>query len=250
MNTKLIELETNADMLKAVVRTERVRILDDLKDALTMYVTTPCGATICNCNFRQEYTRGDGKVVEVTCELGFFNPEENRIDFGSDVYMYYNITDGISVNYGTMGTYSLKNSEYQVKRVRLINYLIDHQEEIETALHMVCETTTDYFTHETQLWEIERDIATVKRDMVKAERDCIEQSLCVGDCLEYGEDVSYRNREWRDLSWQTSTKWVITKMTPKFVFIQNKEDNLTEKIRKEQIVSGIFQKFIVHTKVA
>ena len=110
-------LNAELDLIEAAQKQNVELLTKDLDNILNNYFVTPVESVVA----RRFIKHGCwSKDVEFYFEIGFYNPEENRIDFGSDTSFEYNSNKReLSVNHGCCGSFTKKNI-YQFKRALLI----------------------------------------------------------------------------------------------------------------------------------
>ena len=116
MKTKLIALNAELELIKEEYSVIYDKLISDLDKIINKYFIEPFDAKCIRRWFREDFHLNRG--VYINFEIGFYNAEENRVDFGSDIWFEYCTAEGqLKVNYGTCGSYS-KADIYQVKRVK------------------------------------------------------------------------------------------------------------------------------------
>jgi hypothetical protein len=241
MNSRIIEIQADMEMTKELLKVERETILGKIQTVLYECIIVPCCANLIKTNF----SIGLCGKPEIDFEIGFWNPDENRIDFGSDAY--FSIGDNkehLQINYGTIGSYDITDF-CQVKRVRMINHIFDHINEIEDRLNEIlneyCGKYIELDDHRNDLYYEERRLEKETIDVKKAE---IESSLTKGVRVSYKDEVFYRDRIFEVDHHCNNKTWEIIKETPKFVTLANVE-NYTHKCKKEVLVNEIYKGNIV-----
>ena len=230
MENKLIALRAEQDLIKTAYSVKYDELIKGLDLIIDKYFVKPFNAKCTRRWFREEFYPERG--VHINFEIGFHNINEDRLDFGSDMYFRYDsFKQSLEANYGTCGAYS-KKDEYQVKRAKTIAYVWDHIEDIESELNnYAIEITPVVLDNYDKLYDIEHEINSQKKN-------AIAESIQVGKVIYYNEQISLRA-----VQKLFSGACEVTKVTPKFVVVKNNID--TEfRIKKEQIVAHAFQNYI------
>lgn len=232
MENNIIAIKAQLEMTDLLLEQERVALLEKVEFVLNKYIVSPHDAKLLRKSIRTEY----GDNISIQFEVGFWNNEEQRVDFGSDLWGDF-CTDKnkLRINYGTCGSYD-SSETYQVRRVRLIADIWKNIEAIEAELLEI--TTIAQYRYRALVNE--RDdyhyqLSQIEAKQAENELREIEESLCVGDVLTYDESVSYRYRLFKD---HVDT-WRIIRVCDKTIKI--KPDNFDEvrQLPKNKIVSLI-----------
>ena len=243
MTNRLIEITAEIEMLREVLKVEKNTLLGNLESVLYNKIVAPCCANLIRTTIR----RGWHGKAEVYFQIGFWNAEENRIDFASDVEFYFGDDyKNLTLNHGTCGYFNINNF-YLVKRARMINYVFDHYGEIEDALTDILENkAAKYLEIKEQIDELTYEKECHEKKELLEKKEKVSSDLVVGVKVSYGEDVPLRDRifvEDRTTASPESRIWSITKVTPKFVTLSNicgtefkcKKEALVNEIVKDKI---------------
>ena len=233
MQTRLIELQAHIDMNKELLLDERNRLQAKVKDMLQDRLTDPCSAMVVRTRVRHSVS----PIVDIGADIGFWNSAEGRVDFGSDITLYYSSEEGqLQVNYGTIGHYT-KNDIYQVKRVKLLEYLFRHIDTIESKFNeLVIEANSGvYRTIEDQTYRLQQEVNKIKNEQKQAEINQIEASLKIGDAIRYKEGV-YRDYMLFNTSYE---KWVIHSISEKKIKVKGVDSEFVRMLDKQQVLNQI-----------
>lgn len=184
MNIKLIELQAKLDLIETAIKNKYNQLMTPIHDVIAS-IANKHGAVVCGASFRV----GFWDEIEIQFSLGFHNDEEDRVDFGSDMSFYYSSrTHELSVNYGTIGSWS-KSNIYQIKRVALVADVfanIEYYEEKFESVSVLADC--DYRELLNEKYECTRMIDSIKEEDNKKKLEDLEKSLNVGDTIEFDTD--------------------------------------------------------------
>ena len=179
METKIMALKAEIELHKKHISEIIRQISDELSRTINTVMLKDSGAQIIREVLVRPYSD------EIYFEIGFYNPDEERIDFGSDMSFYYNIKNHkLSCNYGTIGSYT-SDDVYQVKRVMLLASIWSNINEIEAALAEACSNIVKLDEPQNALNECEMELSSCERKIKEAEIEKIRADLSVGDRFEY-----------------------------------------------------------------
>lgn len=239
MENKIIALEAQLEMNNELIKSEYQTLIVKVEDIIKKFITEPYGAVIT----RKQLRTGLWDEIEIMFEVGFHNDEENRIDFGSDVWFEYNTKKNeLAVNYGTIGNYT-KSNIYQVKRVNLVASVFAHIIEIEAALAEIAEIANsgNYRAYLKEEYKIESEISQIKKTIKAQQLKEIEYSLKEGDTLKYSKDA-----RWKDQLFNTSSKaWTIHRICEKTIRVKSPIYGEVRQFPKERIVALISQGYLM-----
>lgn len=234
-NTKLQELHANLDMVKEIIKTHKEAALAKLDEVITKYFLILPEARVTRRDVRPDMWHG----IEFVFDIGFWNEAEERIDFGSDFWGSYEQYKNhkLGINYGTCGTFH-HDDIYQIKRLQLLGQVANTWDTINEELDKVAESCKPYLEALDEMYKIEAEINSIKKEIVAARRAEVEKSLAIGVSLIYNEDIPTRER----LFGTHDEPYYITKMTPKFVYLGLSPDTVPDmcyKVKKESLVSSL-----------
>ena len=237
MENKLNALKAERELVQTAYSVKYDELIKGLDLIIDKYFVKPFNAKCIRRWFREEFH--PERSVHINFEIGFHNVNEDRIDFGSDMYFRYDsFKQSLEVNYGTCGAYS-KQDEYQVKRVKTIAYVWDHISDIEAELNnYAIEITPVVLDNYDKLYDIDHEICSIEQEIQTQKKGDIAESIHVGKVIFYNEQVSLRASQKL-----FSGECEVTKVTPKFVVLKNNFDR-EFRIKKEQIVSHAFQNYV------
>ena len=179
METKIMALKAEIELHKKHISEIIRQISEKFSHTINTVMLKESGAQI----IRDVDVRPYGD--EIYFEVGFYNPDEERIDFGSDMSFYYKIkSHKLSCNYGTIGSYT-SDDIYQVKRVMLLASIWSNITEIEVALAEACSSIIELEKPRSALNECEIELRSCERKIKEAELEKIMADLSVGDRFEY-----------------------------------------------------------------
>ena len=176
-------------------------------------------------------------------EIGFYNTDENRINFGSDLWIDYSSEKNeLRINHGTCGYYS-KADIYQVRRAKLLAYVWEHISEIESELKIFAESIAPTITnYENKRIQLESEIHTIERTVELAERNQIDESLVPGTRLAYVDNVNLARHY---ILFGGSIR--VIKRTPKYVFGLDDYDREC-KLKAADIIQHVYKKYMTITR--
>lgn len=184
MNTKLVELEGKLEFIQTIISTKYKEIMIHV-NSIVNEIAEKHNAVVCGSSFRT----GLWDEIEIQFSLGFLNDAENRVDFGSDMSFYYSSrTHELSVNYGTIGSWS-KSNIYQIKRIALVADVfcnIEYYEEKFKSVSVLADC--EYRAWLDDKYECIRMIDSIKEEANKKKLEDLEKSLNVGDTIEFDTD--------------------------------------------------------------
>lgn len=233
MTNRLIEINSEIEMLRELAKVEKTKLLGNLESVIYTKIIVPCCANLIKADIRMGWR---GKP-EITFHLGFWNAEENRIDFASDVDFYYGDEyKNLTINHGCTGHYDITNF-YLVKRARMLNYVFDHYTEIEDALDDILGNKSEkYFEFESKISELSYEKSYIEKTLLDEKKGAIEKSIIVGLRVSYGVTVPIRDHIFEGDRTSNSYTWTVTKVTPKFVTLCHEYQGEC-KVRKDALVN-------------
>lgn len=236
MLNKIIDINFQIDVLKEVRKVEKTALLGKLESVLYDKIVVPCCANLIKADIRMGW-RGKPEII---FHIGFWNAEENRIDFMSDVDFYFGDEyQHLTVNHCGSGYYDITHF-YLIKRTRMLNYVFDHYTEIEDALSEIIESESKkFFEIEKQIDNLTYEKGCIEGKLAEESRKAIENNITVGAVMEYGDTVPLRDRIIDGDKTTHDHKWKVIKVTPKFVTLVN--SYYESKVRKDQIVKEIIK---------
>lgn len=232
MENKIIELKAELDMINEVGSNIYHDIHAGFKAIVTeMFVNPFENARLTRLNYN-EFDK------EISFEIGFFNTDENKIDFGSDMWFTYSVKKGLQVNVGTIGTYG-KEDVYQFARVHLLHAIFADIEAVEARLEseMTCNNRlNEYDVIRKKDCEITCEISRIEK-IIKAEKiEAIRNNIIVGTQVKYAEDAS-RSRLFGHST--DKSVWVITKVNRVTVNVESKATGVNGSVNKEDLIKQI-----------
>ena len=229
METKLIALKADRDMVKIIVRQEHQK----LRNALTQFVRTeivePTGSHLSRLSFRN----GFHDDIEVTFELSFLNAE-GKEDFGSDCWFEYN-HKGLNINHGTIGSWT-KDNVFQIRRIKMLSYVCDIIPQLEAKFQEILDSHKAYTEKENELWHIESEISQLENMMKRVEVDKKMMQIHIGSLLCYPEKFHPANRLFSTNSYcRVEDLWKVVKMGEKTITLVSLKNSAPRRISKEDI---------------
>ena len=85
MNARKLELETNKELTRQLIITEREKLLNMIETVIHSRILDKTGAVLTRKEIQLDFRDN----IEIMFDLGFYNEDENRIDFGSDSWFCY-----------------------------------------------------------------------------------------------------------------------------------------------------------------
>ncbi len=237
MLNKIIAINFQLDALKEVRKVEKQALLGKLESVLYTKLIAPCCANLIRADIRMGW-RGKPEII---FHVGFWNAEENKIDFASDVDFYFGDDyKHLTINHGCTGYYDITNF-YLVKRARMLNYVFDHYTELEDALTEVLnsDVAVKYFEAENQMNELTYEKGVIEKKLAEETNRAVEESIVVGVAMSYTDDTPLRDRIIDGDKTTNDHNWKVIKVTPKFVTLAN--NYYESKVRKDQVVKEIIK---------
>lgn len=237
MKAKLDALNAELDLVKEEYNAIYEQMITRLDSILNKWFVDPFGAKCLRRWFKEEFF--PEKSIYINFEIGFHNTEEDRTDFGSDMWFEYSgSSNQLKVNHGTCGSYS-KEDVYQVKRILALAHVWNNIAEIERDLReYTSEVTPVVLGYYDTFSKLEKEITQVSSAIVNAEKEKIESSIHVGATLHYDTECHLHCRQ--KLFFDVCS---VVKITPKFVTLSAK-DGTEYKIRKEELVKHILLNYV------
>ena len=230
-----IALEAELELLNEDYKIKNDQMLAKLDRILSLYFTECVNGKVIRRFFRHGCWE---KSVEIYFEIGFWNDEENRIDFGSDISFEYNLAkEELSVNHGCCGSFT-KKDVFQFKRGKLIGYVYDNIDIIENELKKISLMACDaFYDNDVRVNKIENMIAQDEIEQKNARKKEIEDSINVGDTFVYDTNTKCYNAV--KLFY---TKVTVEKITPKYFVITDSYNS--KRLQKVDVVNHIFNGYI------
>lgn len=241
MLNKIIDIDFQINTLKEVRKVEKTSLLGKLESVLYDKIVVPCCANLIKADIRMGW-RGKPEII---FHVGFWNAEENRIDFASDVDFYFGDEyKHLTINHGCSGYYDINNF-YLVKRARMLNYVFDHYTEIEDALSEIIESESKkLFEIEEQINNLSYEKGCLEKKLAEESKKAIENSITIGAVMQYEDTVHLRDRVITLDRITDVHTWTVTKVTPKFVTLTHIHQG-EYKMRKDELVKEIVKGKII-----
>ena len=239
MENKIIALEAQLEMNNELVKSEYRTLIALVEATIKEYITDPYGAVLT----RKQLRTGLWDEIEIMFEVGFHNVEENRIDFGSDVWFEYNTKKNeLAINYGTIGNYT-KSNIYQVKRVNLVAGIFANIAAIESAFAAIAERANSgkYREYLQEEYKIEAEISQAKKTLKAQQLKAIEYSLKEGDAVKYSKSVRCRDQLFNT----NSGAWTIHRICEKTIKVKSPLYGEVRQFPKERIIALISQGYLL-----
>lgn len=232
--TELAALQEELNKVKTTLHEEHDKYLTKVSAVIDKWFVKPLNA-VCSRVYMQQGWRCDNDTVQF--DVGFYNETEQRVDFGSDVSFYFE-NNKLHANYGTCGMYT-KEDVYQIKRVKLLNYIWDNVNEIEQELLSIVSVSSVLLNeYRNTIYSIEAHIRNLEEQARQAEKQEVEKHIVVGKELAYNQDCNL-HRSYRLFD----SVCTITHVTPKTVTIRGLYNN-PRRVRKESLVDHIYKNYI------
>ena len=229
MEPKLIALRADRDMVKAVVREEHVKLLNELTQFVQTEIVEPTGAHLSRLSFRN----GFHDDIEVTFELGFLNAE-GKEDFGSDCWFEYN-RNGLNINHGTIGSWT-KDNVFQIRRIKMLSYVSDILAQLEVKFKEILDKHKLYINKQSELWSIESEISQLENAIKRAETDKKMNTIQIGSLMCYPEKFHPSNRLFSTNSYcKKDDLWKVEKMGEKTVTLVSLKNGVSRRIPRSDI---------------
>lgn len=228
-------LNAELDLIEAAQKQNVELLTKDLDNILNHYFVTPVESVVARRFIQHGCWSRD---VEFYFEVGFYNPEENRIDFGSDTSFEYDSKKReLSVNHGCCGSFTKKNI-YQFKRAMLIAEVYKNIDDIENAFQKLAEKCSNLlYENDRRSADIEYKVKELELAEREKKRKEVIDSIKVNDTLMYIPDCK---------CWHSSrlfrTKVTVTKITPKYVVINDGYNN--KRLDKNFVANHILEGYI------
>lgn len=229
METKLIALRADRDMVKAVVREEHVKLLNELTQFVQTEIVEPTGAHLSRLSFRN----GFHDDIEVTFELGFLNAE-GKEDFGSDCWFEYNCK-GLNINHGTIGSWT-KENVFQIRRIKMLSYVCDILSQLEVRFKEILDKHKLYINKQSELWSIESEISRLENAIKRAETDKKMNTIQIGSLMYYPEMFHPSNRLFSTNSYcKKDDLWRVEKMGEKTITLVSLKNSASRRVSRSDI---------------
>lgn len=229
METKLIALRADRDMVKAVVREEHVKLLNELTQFVQTEIVEPTGAHLSRLTFRN----GFHDDIEVTFELGFLNAE-GKEDFGSDCWFEYN-RKGLNINHGTIGSWT-KDNVFQIRRIKMLSYVCDILPQLEVKFKEILDKHQLYINKQSELWSIESEISQLENAIKRAETDKKMNTIQIGSLMFYPEKFHPSNRLFSTNSYcKKDDMWKVDKMGEKTITLISLKSGVSRRVPRSDI---------------
>lgn len=233
METKLIALRAEKEMLKVVVEDEHKKLLADLTKFIQEEMATPTGAVMSRLNCRIDFH----DELEVNFEMGFLN-EDGKQDFGSDCWFECNLA-GLSINHGTIGCWT-KQSIYQIKRIKMLSYIVDILPQLENSFKLILDSHKLYVDKQNELWALEAEIKKTEREISKQAAAKMMESIVVGSILCYPDTFHPDCRLFATNRWlKQDDFWSVTKIAEKTIQLESQHSNVVRRVNREKLQEHI-----------
>lgn len=228
-------LKSDLEMTKVVASSNLDIWKETMIERINHLLIIPCEADLINIGITNNY----GCIHRIELSIGFWNHEEERIDFGSDILITYSKEEGLRFNHGTMGFFSVSDI-YQIKRFRFFGYIAEHLFELETILEWGMENASTYISYSNQIKNIERIIFDIEKDQEKAEKSKIESKLIAGTPIKI-----LHSRDWHvhfnESYYRDTDEYVIEKVNPKNVKVRvTTPESYVAQIKKTTLIDLIY----------
>ena len=239
--TYVQELEADIEMTKEIVNSYKVDIIASVKDIFNRYLANDTDAMITKTDLRL----GISNAIELVCEIGFWNDQENRIDFGSDVMLDFTLRDGLRINHGIMG-YASKKDIYQMKRYNLFGYFYKNYDMMETELTQVVNNANAWQEASISILEKETKIKDYLEAEAEEYRKTLNAQLAVGDLYKHATGILARHRIWNYSYNYDADVFEVVKLTPKYVTLKALLEGVTElHIKRDTLVRAVAESKVV-----
>ena len=242
MTNNIIEIDAKIDLTNEVIATEYDKIHKMLMDRVNKFIIKDDKTVRCRARIESDWN----DELRIYMEVGFFNDEENRVDFMSDFSCEFSSREKLlQINHGCCGYFS-KHNKYIVARALLVADILNNIEEIEQALAEVTdEGKGNYMTAVDELNDLRYERGKILETIKNEEKEDIACSLKVGDILEYDSSV---NRRYMLFPTDIDT-WKITKICDKTIKISSIHCG-NKQIPKDKVVSLIHSEKLLVKKEA
>lgn len=240
MENKIQQIQERIEQVNGEKKDLYTSIVEKLETVLEKLIIKPCEAHL----VRASITPGYRDDFNFAFEVGFWNVEEDRVDFGSEIWFEYISGEGITINHGTIGRFN-KTNTYQFKRISLLNYVITNLNTIEDALAVVMAETSEYQNKCQESYNLSAQLCKALEEDKAEKIATIEKTLAVGDVLCYKDDIKLHSRlfgtGWGNIA-DKKDFWKIVKITPKKLYlIQCVNEQMSPlSVKKEQVLSHLY----------
>lgn len=229
METKLVALQANRDMIKALVQDEHKKLTDDLTQFVQTEMVEPNGAHLSRLYVRSDFH----DELEVTFELGFLNAE-GREDFGSDCWFEYN-NKGLNINHGTIGCWT-KDNVFQIRRIKMLSQVCDILPELEARFKEILDSHKLYVDKQNELYSIEAEITRTEREMKRQIAAKKLEEVDVGTILCYPEGFHPDNRLFCTSRWNKKNDlWKVVKLSEKTIQVESADGEMSRRVNREKL---------------
>lgn len=229
METKLIALRADRDMVKAAVKEEHSKLLAALTEFVETEIVQPTGAHLARLTFRE----GFYEDIEVTFELSFLTAE-GKSDFGSDCWFEYN-RKGLNINHGTIGSWT-KDNVFQIRRIKMLSYVCDILPQLEVGFQNILNKFKTYQDKQQELWKLETDIKSLENEIKRQEVNKKMDTIQIGSLMNYPEEFHPANRLFSTNSYcKKDDFWKVERIGEKTFTLVSLKSGATRRIAKHDI---------------
>lgn len=241
-HTYIESLQADIEMTKEIIKSQSIDLIAEMRGIIEKHIVIPADAMIVKNDIRL----GFANELVMSCEIGFWNDKDNRIDFGSECFIEFTQINGLRINYGIMG-YIGKENIYQMKRLNLFGLFYNKYDTIESDLKTLCIKAQNWYETSVQLKEKEAELKEEFDKIIATHMEEISNSLAVDQRLQYvsSEKIAPSNRVLGSKFFRDGDQWEITKLTKTYVWCKNITFNTSEeKIKRESLIEAIAKNYI------
>ena len=231
MYTILEGLNAALDLQKELVNNINKAHVAKITEFVQNVFCAPTGAMICR---NVDLSEGLHNDFEIRFDLGFWNEQENRVDFGSDVTFEYTEQFGLRINHGCVGYFN-KDNVYQFKRIQLLNHVVTCIAGIEDYFCTTLNKIDDYKEALEQYYKLLTEVHAEENRLKNIQRKEFEEKLIVGTQLKYKEGVNTGVKLFYSFGPRDKDVWYITKITPKKYYLTS-PNNDTRTFDKNRLI--------------
>ena len=238
MKNKLIALKTDVEFLMESYSVKYDEFMKELDSIISKHMLITPETRCVRRWVRSSHVKGE---LIFCIEIGFYDSEQGKIDFGSDLWLDYTTKlNELRLNSGTCGYYT-KKDVYQVQRSKVISHIWENISEIENAFRCFSEKISPIVQeHLNTMHSIESEIKQIENQLEMKERENIDASVREGVYLNYTTNAIGIK--------MFDSRACVKKRTPKFVVVID-NNNVEHKLRIDNVVQAIYNNYINIEKV-
>lgn len=227
-------LKVDKEMLEVAAKTELDLWREHFTKTLQEAIIIPCGAHLIKLDIYETYYHD----FQIEINIGFWNDDEDRVDFGSDIYIYYN-NQGAQFNHGTIGSF-YSNDKYQMNRLKLFGFIYDNIHIIEELLSDAMAKANNYINHIKQINNISNELRRIEAENQRIAKQEIENKIKVGTPIKVLHAKDWQ-KHFNECFYRDTDEYVIEKINPKNVKVRvTTPESYVAQIQKTTLIDLIY----------